>query len=559
MSTLKKRFSLNWMFECPDAILTCSILQCGGESYLVFGGHDKTLYLMSRDLDILDTISFDGWVRTTFPFDITRDGCDEVLVGAGDGNFLIVKFVKGINKLAGIMNYKSKGKVLCVTAGDFTKDGNIEILFGSEDKTLKIFENIDAVDPKYILYYDSWVTACTLGYLQLPNEKNPTYGLVLGTKNGALQLIQFKEEKIDIIWQKVFNSQINTIEIGDVTNDGFHEIVIGTDDSKLLILNSDGEELKSIEIEEGRPTSLKLVDIDGDNAKEIIVGCADGSLRIYQNITLNSIDINLKWKTSARNSVKIVSTMIDPKDGMPNIIFGGYDSSIRCICDFEYGEKPSLDIPYNIKITEPSLKSQSESSDEELKYTTVPTNIREYIFKYIIDNKVILDIAADLEKRGYIKERVVEEFVRLISEKKDKIEKISYSVWTLPEEKVGPGGTIEQPAKKSIQITPIVIEQEIPQTKGSTLIDALRKDNSQVESTQTQIQLTSIVEENLRTIIIHYFEKTPIVESKAKLVNDIILLGYSEDVVEKLFENLKAEGIIGYSRSEPKGWYLSNY
>ena len=559
MSTLKKRFSLNWMFECPDAILTCSILQCGGESYLVFGGHDKTLYLMSRDLDILDTISFDGWVRTTFPFDITRDGCDEVLVGAGDGNFLIVKFVKGINKLAGIMNYKSKGKVLCVTAGDFTKDGNIEILFGSEDKTLKIFENIDAVDPKYILYYDSWVTACTLGYLQLPNEKNPTYGLVLGTKNGALQLIQFKEEKIDIIWQKVFNSQINTIEIGDVTNDGFHEIVIGTDDSKLLILNSDGEELKSIEIEEGRPTSLKLVDIDGDNAKEIIVGCADGSLRIYQNITLNSIDINLKWKTSARNSVKIVSTMIDPKDGMPNIIFGGYDSSIRCICDFEYGEKPSLDIPYNIKITEPSLKSQSESSDEELKYTTVPTNIREYIFKYIIDNKVIQDIAADLEKRGYIKERVVEEFVRLISEKKDKIEKISYSVWTLPEEKIGLGGTIDQPAKKPIQIKPIVIEQEIPQAKGSALIDALRKDISQDESAQTQTQPTSIVEENLRTIIIHYFEKTPIVESKAKLVNDIILLGYSEDVVEKLFENLKAEGIIGYSRSEPKGWYLTNY
>ena len=559
MSTLKKRFSLNWMFECPDAILTCSVLRCGGESYLVFGGHDKTLYLMSRDLDILDTITFDGWVRTTFPIDITGDGCDEVLIGAGDGNFLIVKFVKGINKLAGIMNFKSKGKVLCVTAGDFTQDDNIELIFGSEDKTLKIFENIDAVDPKYILYYDSWVTACTLGYLQLPNEKNPTYGLVLGTKNGALQLIQFKEEKIDIIWQKFFNSQINTIEIGDVTNDGFHEIVIGTDDSKLLILNSNGEELKSIVIDEGRPISLKLVDIDGDNAKEIIVGCADGSLRIYQNITLNSTDIDLKWKTSARNSVKIVSTMIDPKDGMPNIIFGGYDSSIRCICDFEYGEKPSLDIPYNIKITEPSVKSESDLSTEELKYTTVPTNIREYIFKYIIDNKVIQDIALDLEKRGYIKERVVEEFVRLISEKQDKIEKISYSVWTLSEDKIGVGGTVEQPAKKPIQITPIVIEQEIPQAKGNALIDALRKDISQDELNQKQTQPISIVEENLRTIIIHYFEKTPIVESKAKLVNDVVLLGYSEDLVEKLFEKIKDEGIIGYSRSEPKGWYLTNY
>ena len=39
----------------------------------------------------------------------------------------------------------------------------------------------------------------------------------------------------------------------------------------------------------------------------------------------------------------------------------------------------------------------------------------------------------------------------------------------------------------------------------------------------------------------------------------VVLLGYSEDVVEKLFETLKDEGIVGYSRSEPKGWYLSNY
>lgn len=559
MSTLKKRFSLNWMFECPDAILTCSVLRCGGESFLVFGGHDKTLYLMNQELNILDTITFDGWVRATFPVDITGDGCDEILVGAGDGNFLVVKFVKGINKLAGIMNYKTKGKVLCVTAGDFTRDGNIELIFGSEDKTLKIFENIDSLDPKFVFYYDSWVTACTLGYVKLTEEKNPIYGLVVGTKNGTLQLIQFKEEKPDIVWQKMFNSQINTIEIGDVTNDGFHEIVLGTDDSKLMILNSNGEELKSIIIEEGRPISLKLIDIDGDNAKEIIVGCADGSLRIYQNTALNSTEIDLKWKTSAKNSIKIVSTMIDPKEGMPNIIFGGYDSSIRCICDFEYGEKPSLDIPYNIKVIEtPSIK-EGEPTVDELKYTTIPTNIREYIFKYIIDNKIIQDIAADLEKRGYLKDRVVEEFVRLISEKEDKIEKKSYSVWTLPEDKIGLGGTLDQPRMKPKHLQPVVIEQEIPQAKGGALIDALRKDTSSPEINQNEIPKISSTEENLKTIIIHHIEKNKLVPSKVKLVNDIVLLGYNQEAIEKLFENLKDEGIIVYSRSEPKGWYLSNY
>ena len=225
MSSLKKKFNLNWMFEAPEAVLTCSTLRCGDECYLVFGGHDRTLYLMNEELNILDSISFDGWVRTSYPIDLTGDGCDEILVGAGDGNFLVVKFVKGINKLAGIMNFRTKGKVLCVTAGDFTRNGNIELIFGAEDKTLKIFESIDSKEPKFILYYDSWVTACILGYLKLPNIKNPIYGLLVGTKNGLLQLIQSKEGKPDIIWQKNLGSQINTLAIGDVTNDGYYEIV----------------------------------------------------------------------------------------------------------------------------------------------------------------------------------------------------------------------------------------------------------------------------------------------------------------------------------------------
>ena len=71
------------------------------------------------------------------------------------------------------------------------------------------------------------------------------------------------------------------VAIGDVTNDGYHEIVIGTDDSKLNILNSKGESLTTIEIEEGRPISIILDDIDGDNANEIVAGCADGSLRVF--------------------------------------------------------------------------------------------------------------------------------------------------------------------------------------------------------------------------------------------------------------------------------------
>ena len=546
------------MFECPDAVLTCSTLKCGDKSYIVFGGQDKTLYLMDENLNILDNITFDGWVRTTHAVDITQDGCEEILVGAGDGNFLVVKLVKGIDKLAGIMNYKSKGKVLCVIAGDFTRDKNIELINGSEDKTLKIFENIDSKEPKYVLYYDSWVTAITLGYLKLPEIDTPIYGLLAGTKNGTLQLIQFKDNKPDIVWQRELGSQINTIEVGDVSNDGYHEIVVGTDDSFIKIFSSEGEELKAIKIEESRPISLKMIDIDADNAKEIIVGCADGSLYIYHNPKLDSLDIELKWRTSASNSIKIVSSIVNPDDGITNILFGGYDRSIRCISDLECGEKTPLEIPYNIKIPETQLISDTKET-KPIIFETVPTNIREYIFKYLIDNRIIEGIGAELEKRGYLTDSVVEEFQRMISEKPDSYDKITYSVWTLPEDKIGVGGTAGTPAKKGKRIKPVVIEQEIPSQKGGALIDALKQEGKKGKSIKGTASTETVAEINLKTIIITHLENFKLVPTKKKLIDDIGMLGYGRDVVERQIDKLRMEGVLIYSRSEPKGWSLGTY
>ncbi|MFX0057572.1 MAG: hypothetical protein ACFE85_14955 [Candidatus Hodarchaeota archaeon] len=551
---INKHFNLNWMFECPDAILTCSVLRCGDESFLVFGGHDKTLYLMDKDLNILDSITFDGWCRCSYPIDITGDGCDEILVGAGDGNFLVVKFVKGLNKLAGIMNYKTFGKVLCVSAGDFTRDGNVELILGGEDKTLKIFENIDSTEPKFILYYDSWVTACSIGYLKLSKDEDPIFGLVIGTKSGFLQLIQTKEGKPDIIWQKNLGSQINVVDIGDVTNDGFHEIVLGTDDSQLRIFNPDGDELKSIDIEEGRPISLKLEDIDGDNAKEIIVGCADGTLRVFHNPNLNSSNLELKWKTSTSSSIKIVSLMKDPQEGLTNILYGGYDRSIRCISDLGYGEKSELDIPYNIVLPKTSKVEDKAKIEDLVKIETVPTNIREYIFKILIEKRVIEGVAKDLEKRGYVLETIVEEFEKMLSQRPDSYEKVTYSIWTLPEGKIGEEGVVGAPvSKEHKKIKPLVIE-EVGQAKGASLIDALRKDTDE----KITVEKISATEENLRTIITHHLEKNKLIPSKTKLVDDIVILGYDETTVENLIEKLKNEGVIKYSRSEPKGWSLAN-
>jgi hypothetical protein len=547
MTTIRKRFNLNWIFEAPEAVLTCSILKCGNNSFLVFGGHDKTLYLMDQDMQILDSVSFDGWCRCSYAVDITGDNCDEILVGAGDGNFLVLKFVKGINKLATIMNYRCSGKVLCVTAGDFTNDENIELIIGGEDKTLKIFKDIGSKEPLYELYYDSWVTSCTLGCLMVSEQEFSLNGLVIGTKSGTLQLIRIKNSKPDILWEKHLGSQINAIDIGDVTNNGFNDVIAGTDESELIILNADGEELSRIKIEEGRPISLKVADIDGDNANEIIVGCADGSLRIYHNPRLNSNDFELKWKTSTSTSIKIVSPIFDSEQGLINIIYGGYDRSLRCISDYEWGEKEKLEIvdkmadlvPLNIEFESTEIKDEKKETPIKI----VPTNLREYIFKILEEKNVFDDVIKELEKMGYVKENVIKELEIMKSQKPSSYERIIYSLWTLSEEEMGEGGSIKGVEKK---IEPTILEES--KAKGEDLFRALHKEEEMTE------ELT--IDENLRYIIIHHFEKNHFIPTRTKLVQEIAILGYSEADVEEQIEILKEQGIIEYSRLEPKGWRL---
>ncbi|MFX1444426.1 MAG: hypothetical protein ACFFHV_13505 [Promethearchaeota archaeon] len=443
---ITKRYHQHWVFQSPEAVLTCSILKCSNKIYLTFGGHDKTLYLMNQDLMILDDIIFDGWVRCSFSIDIDGDNCDELLVGTGDGRFLVLKLDKEKEKLVGIMNYKSDGKVVCCVAGDFYRDGNIELLFGGEDKTLKVFKSLLSKEPLFTLYYDSWVTSCTLGYLKLPNSSIPLYGLLVGTKKGTLQLIQIKNNKPDIIWQQNVYSQINDIKIGDVTNDGNNEIIVAADDSYIKIYNSEGKRLRFIKITKeqtkskkkglktlNRAKSLLLEDIDGDNAKEIIAGCADGSLRVFHNTKVDSNNYKLKWKANFSSSINAIGTFLDKESNLKHLIIGGYERSIRNITDFEWGKKESLKIPKHFRIPKISIKKTLE------KIKTVPTNLRDHIIHLLEKKGFILTLDLLIEKlikKGYKKDEIEEEIESMKTEKTMQFGKVDVHAWSLANEEI---------------------------------------------------------------------------------------------------------------------------
>lgn len=553
---IRKRYQLNWMFECPDAVLTCSILKCKDKIFLVFGGHDKTLYLMDEKKDIIDDRSFDGWCRCSYPIDIDGDGCDEVLVGAGDGNFMVLKLNVEKKKLVGLMRYKSSKRINCCIAGDFTRDGNIELIFGSDDKTLKIFDDIKANKPSYVLYYDSWVTACTLGFLQLPDNDEPIYGLLVGTKNGVVQLVQFEDKMPDIIWQRDFKFQINDIKIGDVINNGFHEILLSTDDSTIKILNSEGELIKEINTEEGRPLSLLIEDIDGDNANEIVAGCADGSLKVFHNPSLDSKEFELKWKTKVSTSIKNVGYISGKEQNIKHIVFGGYDRKIHNITDFEWGQKQTLDIPQKMKIPETKITKKEDLIKELAKVKDVPTNIREHIFNILQEKGHLKDLMKDLSDLGYSEDEILEEFTLLKTQKSVIYEKISYPVWSLPEEEIQKEMPKEVKAEVIVEeqpkpkVQPLVIEKPVEPVKEK-LVAALEKKPKKIVSKEKVSAGGSLTD-----VIIEYLKEQKIVPTKDQFINHIKEKGFSNSEIEKEINSLKEQGKIQYSRVKPKGWSL---
>jgi WD40 repeat protein len=538
------------------------------ENFLAFGGHDKILYLMDEKMNIIDDREFDGWIRCSYPIDLDGDGCDEILVGAGDGNFMVLKLNVEKKKLAGLMRYKSANKVNCCVAGDLTRDGNIELIIGSEDKTIKIFDSIKAKEPKFIFYFDSWVTACTLGFLQLPNEKEPLYGLIVGTKNGLLQLIQIKNNFPEIVWNKYFSSQVNTIKIGDVTNDGLNEILLGTDDSTIKILNSEGELVKEINSEEGRPISLLIEDIDGDKAKEIVAGCADGSLKVYHNPELDSKDIELKWKTKVPTSIKDVCYLIGDEPDKKHIIFGGYDRTIRNVTDFEWGQKNILNIPQKIKVPEISESKKELAIEDFSKIQEVPTNIRKHIFKILNDKGYTKELVEELTDLGYSQEDISNELEIMTTQKSILYEKVVYPVWSLPSEEIGEKKEVEVPVEEEkVSVKHMVIEEPIKTDKeklrvalSSEVKPSEKKVAVEKVTSPEKVEITEKVSTgaSLTNVIIQHLKDKELIATKPQFVNDIITKGFPKSSVEKEIDSLKEQGIIAYSRAKPKGWSLTN-
>jgi outer membrane protein assembly factor BamB/energy-coupling factor transporter ATP-binding protein EcfA2 len=197
---------------------------------IIFGSEDRCVYVLDyKTGELLWKYQTNGWVRAVFSCDIDNDGKAEILAGSVDKHLYV--FDEQGHLLA---QYNMGQPVQRIFATDVDNDGDIEILVGTDGKDL-----------------------AALSYHQ--DEIAPS---------GRLQ------KK----WRTTFDNRILSLCVTDLDNDGKSEIVAGSEDKHIHILDEHGRTIWRHN-HKFRIFSLYPYDIDNDHIPELLVASENDRVR----------------------------------------------------------------------------------------------------------------------------------------------------------------------------------------------------------------------------------------------------------------------------------------
>ncbi|MCP4760945.1 MAG: hypothetical protein GY870_04125, partial [archaeon] len=82
--SIKETESIN---KCLDIALVNDV------PYIITGGVENKLYIYNFDLELLQEIKFNGWIRSCSVVDLDNDLNQELIIGSGDNTLRVFKYI----------------------------------------------------------------------------------------------------------------------------------------------------------------------------------------------------------------------------------------------------------------------------------------------------------------------------------------------------------------------------------------------------------------------------------------------------------------------------------
>ena len=235
---------------------------------------------------------------------LSESGSGLALIGSGDGQAYALDVTDGSEA----WSFKTGGPVRGVA---WIGDGSAGALVGSEDGC--VYRLAVAGTPLWHIGTPDWI----LKVEATPRPGDEAFAW-LGSEGSHVE--GFNERGAPV-WRLATGARVRALACGDVDGDGELELVAGSDDRHVYVVNAATGRVKSRFEVPHWVLVAKASDIDGDGCAELLIGTEDGNVYVYSH------QGDLLWSFATNHWVAAIDTQEEGSaDGL--IAIGSADGSV---------------------------------------------------------------------------------------------------------------------------------------------------------------------------------------------------------------------------------------
>ncbi|MBD3388772.1 MAG: PQQ-binding-like beta-propeller repeat protein [Candidatus Altiarchaeales archaeon] len=305
--------NLTWKYETGGMVRSSPLVEdLGGTTVkeIVFGSGDSRVYCLNPSGEKLwEYKTAESVYSSPALYDMDNDGEDEIVFGSDDNIVYIIK-----HPPHKVWTYQTSGDISSTPAID--RSGNV--VAGSGDKRLYRLHitSRGVSESRRVWSGTEWTTEriSITGLVQMWNHTlggkvstspalgniyntDGTYGAFVGGDDGVLYMVYINGSRSRIY--SVSKPIESSPAVGDLNGDNITDIVFGTNDNKVFIINHPGRSVFTFETGGPVRSSPALADLVGDGTLEVMVGSDDGKLYIFGDSRSMSVHVGYTYYQTA--------------------------------------------------------------------------------------------------------------------------------------------------------------------------------------------------------------------------------------------------------------------
>jgi outer membrane protein assembly factor BamB len=348
---LNSQGQLKWSYNAGGKIYSIFAvdLDNDGVQEILLSTDSKDLYALRSDWQQQQpskkwSVHLDNRVLSLFVIDLNKDGRLEILAGSEDKHLYIFNDQGEL-----LWKHYLGARIFSIYVTDVDRDGLLEVLIGGDDNNIHVLRiELSGGERERILMYYELLGRPTLSEIGLSSTERALLAVLIDQKTTSRQnytlqdleevsrtgdtkqilfmLLELEQQKAQVQWCRDVG-YVRTLDLSPILGGEQLEIIVGTTQGNICVLNADGEEYWRYHLGD-RIRTVQSGDIDNDGDREVVAGSTDG--QVY---ALNKTGDTIKWSSKLKDWITSLSIVPAANPGHVELIMGSEEKRIHIYAD----------------------------------------------------------------------------------------------------------------------------------------------------------------------------------------------------------------------------------